>query len=288
MAARVGGRTAIVGKSAALRLVTGSPGGPTPPSLTTSGILPFNIDCVVGPTITAQPISQTVPQGTPVALSVTATFCPTVSYQWRKDGSDLIGQNNATLSFPAVQPADAGGYSVVLSNLAGVVTSEVATLSVAGTPVITRQPASQTVFAGTNVSFSVEATGTGPLSYQWYFNATNLLAGQTGSTLALENVQPAQAGAYSVTVANGSGTATSDPAILQVVESALGIQMYTGLKITGIVGRTYVLSQTADLIATNSWMPIATNTFTTPDWLYLDTNSPASQPRKFYRVDMVR
>ena len=77
------------------------------------------------------------------------------------------------------------------------------TTSIAIAPVVTNQPASQTVTAGANVSFNVGASGTPPLSYQWQ-HGTSPIAGATGTTLALANVQSGQAGNYSVIVSNVS------------------------------------------------------------------------------------
>ena len=82
-------------------------------------------------------------------------------------------------------------------------------------PAITLQPQSQVVPAGSYVSFTVAATGTAPLSYQWRFNETNL-AGQTTSALALVNVQSNAAGNYSVLVTNLYGSALSSNAMLTV------------------------------------------------------------------------
>jgi len=85
-------------------------------------------------------------------------------------------------------------------------------------PLIVSQPASQTVFAGANVSFSVGAIGSAPLSYQWSRNGV-ALDGATGSMLTLNSVQVAQAGNYSVLVSNSAGTTNSSDAVLTVVES---------------------------------------------------------------------
>jgi len=68
-------------------------------------------------------------------------------------------------------------------------------------PSIQTQPQSLTLNAGTTAIFSVTASGTAPLNYQWRFNSSNVLA-VTGSSLILSNVQPAQAGNYSVLVSN--------------------------------------------------------------------------------------
>jgi hypothetical protein len=78
------------------------------------------------------------------------------------------------------------------------------------------QPQSQTVHQGANVTFNVAAQGVAPLSYQWYFDATNALTGATSASLTLTNVQANQAGAYTVTLTNSLGSDTSLPALLTV------------------------------------------------------------------------
>jgi uncharacterized protein (TIGR02145 family) len=83
-------------------------------------------------------------------------------------------------------------------------------------PSITTQPKSQTVTAGKNDTFSVTATGTAPLSYQWYKNGT-AISGATSSSYSISNVQAADAGTYTVTVSNGTlPNATSNGAVLTV------------------------------------------------------------------------
>ena len=82
-------------------------------------------------------------------------------------------------------------------------------------PSIITQPQSQVVNAGSIVNFSVAAAGALPLNYQWRFNGTNL-GGATGTTLVLSNVQPSQAGNYSVRVTNLFGSVISSNALLTV------------------------------------------------------------------------
>jgi uncharacterized repeat protein (TIGR03803 family) len=83
-------------------------------------------------------------------------------------------------------------------------------------PVIVAQPQSQTVVAGTNVTFSVAATGTAPLYYQWLKGGNNL-ANQTNSTLSLMNVQQSDAAFYSVIVSNATGSTNSYSVLLTVI-----------------------------------------------------------------------
>ena len=82
-------------------------------------------------------------------------------------------------------------------------------------PVITTQPTNQTVVVGQTATFSVSASGTSPLSYQWVFNTTNI-AGATNNTLTLTNVQFSQAGTYAVVVSNLANAALSSNATLTV------------------------------------------------------------------------
>jgi hypothetical protein len=99
-------------------------------------------------------------------------------------------------------------------------------------PRIVTQPASNAGAPGGSVSFSVEVVGTGPLSFRWRFNGTNLtdgprVSGATTATLVLSDLQPADAGVYSVAVENRVGAAVSEGARLVVgrllrVEDASG------------------------------------------------------------------
>jgi hypothetical protein len=82
------------------------------------------------PGITTQPASQTATVGDAVTFSVVATGDPAPTYQWRKDGADLANATDATLTLSSVTTADAGAYDVVVTNSAGAVTSDTATLTV--------------------------------------------------------------------------------------------------------------------------------------------------------------
>jgi hypothetical protein len=82
------------------------------------------------PGITVQPQSDLVSLGQTASLNVTASGTEPVHYQWRRNGEDLPGSTNHSLSFVAVQPTDDAAYHVVVSNPYGAVTSRVATLSV--------------------------------------------------------------------------------------------------------------------------------------------------------------
>lgn len=165
-------------------------------------------------TFLTRPQSLTATQNTPVALSVTVGSDDPVTYQWCKDDAPLAGATAATLSFASVQPADAGAYTVHVTNAAGISISDVATLTVlAATPVITAAPASQTANLGDTVTFTVEVSGAAPFGYTWTHDGTPI-PGATEATLTLDHVQSSDAGAYAVTVSNAAGSVTSAEATL--------------------------------------------------------------------------
>ena len=83
-------------------------------------------------------------------------------------------------------------------------------------PSITTQPQSQTILAGNDATFSVSAVGAYPLTYQWFFNVTNIISGATNSSLTVFNVQTSNAGKYSVAVSNSVNFVISSNALLTV------------------------------------------------------------------------
>jgi len=167
------------------------------------------------PLITTQPANQVVTVGGTASFSVTASGTLPLSYQWNFDGTNLVGATNIVLTLVNVQLSQAGNYTVLVTNSYGSILSSNATLTVLAPPIILVQPTNQTVVGGGAASFSVTASGTLPLSYQWSFNTTNLV-GETNATLRLTNVQFSQAGNYLVQIANTCGSILSSNATLTV------------------------------------------------------------------------
>ena len=124
-------------------------------------------------------------------------------------------------------------------------------------PVITTQPRSQIVSLGANPSLTVSATGTEPLSYRWTHNGTNLsdvgeFSGTATPTLAIDNVQAADAGDYTVVVSNAKGSVTSAKAVL-TIGASIAVQVSQGGKVAPNyngsilpVGKTYRMTATAN------------------------------------------
>lgn len=172
------------------------------------------------PAISTQPSNQTVTAGQTATFSVTAMGTSPLNYQWQKGTSAITGATSASYTTPATTPSDNGSqFSVVVSNSAGSVTSKAATLTVNSAPVaptITTQPANQTVTAGQTATFSVTATGSAPLSYQWQ-NGTTAISGATSSSYTTPPTTTSESGTqYSVVVSNSAGKKTSNAATLTV------------------------------------------------------------------------
>lgn len=177
-----------------------------------------NVPVVVPPTIVSQPTNQTTIEGGSATFQVVATGSAPLSYQWRFAGADLPGAIRPTLLLSGVQVAQAGVYSVRVSNNAGSVLSDEATLTVAPDrrpPVILQQPVSHNVAPGGNTTFSVAASGAAPLIYQWQFNEMDL-SGANDSILTILSAQEGNAGSYTLVVSNAFGYAVSDEAVLTV------------------------------------------------------------------------
>jgi pectate lyase len=191
---------------------------------TASGII-FNevqVEYVAAATpagIGMNPQDQSVFTGQSATFTVVPDGTPPFTYQWLYNNDTVLtNQTNATLTINNAQLSDTGGYSVIVSNAYGSVTSDNAQLTVTTPtpPIIVTQPQSQTVIPGQTYSFTVVAGGSQPLTYQWYYNTNTLITNATSDGLTLTNIQPAAAGTYSVVVSNFVGVTNSDYAVLSV------------------------------------------------------------------------
>jgi alpha-tubulin suppressor-like RCC1 family protein len=176
---------------------------------------------LVAPTIVTPPASATVNAGNTASFAVAVTGSGPLAYQWRKNGSAIVGATSAVHTIPAAVSADAAAYSVVVTNSAGSATSPAASLTVNPgpapvAPTITTQPTGLVVIPGATATFAVAATGSGPLAFQWRRNGSDL-PGATQPILTLTNVSGAEAGNYSVVVSNAADSVTSAVAPLILI-----------------------------------------------------------------------
>ncbi|MGA2247936.1 MAG: immunoglobulin domain-containing protein, partial [Verrucomicrobiota bacterium] len=169
------------------------------------------------PVITSQPTNQNVPVGSVVSISVVAVGTPPLDYQWTFNTTNLPGATNSTLTLVNVQLNQGGVYALLVTNAYGSVASSNAVLNVYPVPpFITTQPSSLSVAIGGTATFTVVAGGTPPLSYQWSVDNTNISTA-TNASLALANIQSAQAGNYQVTIGSPYGVTNSVAAVLTVI-----------------------------------------------------------------------
>jgi hypothetical protein len=176
----------------------------------------------VAPAITTQPASQAIVSGKSATFTVAVTGTAPMTYQWKLNGAAISGATSSTYTTPAETTAsNSAQFSVTVSNAAGNATSNSAVLTVTSAtvaPAIATQPASQTILSGKTATFSVAATGTAPLTYQWNLNGSPISGANSASYTTPAETAGAQ---FSVTVSNSAGNATSNAATLTVTASTL-------------------------------------------------------------------
>jgi uncharacterized repeat protein (TIGR03803 family) len=258
-------------------------------SITSSDAVLSVVD--VPPSILTQPQDLTVTNGQPATFGIMAVGDAPLTYQWvfngtnllTDDGSNIFGSASTTLFISNTSVTNQGIYTVVVTNAYGIVISLGAKLVVLVPPSITQQPINQAVAVGDSTTFTVTLDGTAPLSYQWFFNGTNL-PGAIATPLTLSNVTMNDAGTYAVTVANSAGSTTSSNATLVVyptAAAALGSVRFSNgefqFSVTGVPGYSYTVQVSTNLY---DWSSIFTNT---APLTFVDTNEELA-PALFYRV----
>ncbi|MCU0949560.1 MAG: immunoglobulin domain-containing protein [Burkholderiaceae bacterium] len=201
-----------------------APAAPPPPTVT-------------APAITSQPAAVSVVEGQTATFSVAASGSAPLTYQWRRNGSDIAGATTSAYSLTTTLADNGAAFSVLVRNGAGSATSNPASLVVtrqAIVPAIAVQPVAASFSAGGTVSFSATASGSPPLAYRWLIAggadlvdgagrdtlAGASISGADTATLTLANVPAGASGVqFAVRVSNAAGTATSSPAPLTLAGS---------------------------------------------------------------------
>ena len=172
------------------------------------------------PTITTQPSNQSVAAGQTATFSVVAIGSTPLSFQWQKGTTPITGATSASYTTGATTSSDNGSqFKVVVSNSAGTLTSNTATLTVSVAPTppsITQQPSNQTVTVGQSATFSAVATGTAPLTYQWQKGTTPITGATSASYTTAATTSSDNGSQFKVVVSNSAGSKTSNAATLTV------------------------------------------------------------------------
>jgi len=153
------------------------------------------------PAITSQPQSKSVIAGTSATISVTANGASPLSYQWQFNGIPIAGRTNASLTLTNIQFPDTGGYSAVITNAYGSITSAVAILSL-GSPVVYVNPAK--LWQGYMNVFDLPSNG-GAFQFSSGWVLMDLCARFSGATLILSPNTIANTNAYWYSPSGGPG-----------------------------------------------------------------------------------
>ncbi|MEM7167131.1 MAG: immunoglobulin domain-containing protein, partial [Planctomycetota bacterium] len=194
------------------------------------------------PQIATDPLPDTLCIGDPLTVDVAATGTPPLFYQWSLDGVPIPGATSATYSVAGAALVDAGLYDVVVTNACGTATSAAVEVVVQSPLAVTLQPSAQSACPGSSPSFTVAATGSGPIFYQWRFNGTPI-GGATAATLNLTNIAAGDVGNYDVVLTNPCGTATSVAVALSLLDP-VAIQVQPVPQI-GCLGSSVTMNVTA-------------------------------------------
>jgi len=200
-------------------VVTNSVGTATSQSATVEVLEP--------PTIVSQPSSQTVIAGRTLVWDVSVTGTVPYTFAWFKNGQLLPTESLPTLRFTTLRLEDAGSYTFRVSNAVGSATTTPIVLTVVSPPMIVKQPVTQAVPLGRSATFSIEVTGTAPITYQWQLNSAPI-AGATSAQLVIPNVGPQHIGSYTVVVTNVIDSVRSTAAYLDIVPTPQVTQHPTG------------------------------------------------------------
>jgi Immunoglobulin I-set domain len=204
------------------------------------------------PVIMTQPASQHICTGAGLLLSVTANYAST--YQWNLNGAPITGATSASYTVTTSAAADAGNYTVTVTNGVGSVTSAVAIIAVGSS--ITSNPVNLSLSPTQTGLFSVSAQGVGALSYQWYQIPSG---GSTGAPLtsgtSSNYITPPvdltyDGSQYYATVTDSCGTLTSSDAALSVTAANVPPTI-----VTQPVGQTVPVAGTTSFTVVASGTP---------------------------------
>jgi len=190
---------------------------------TTAATLTVN----AGPVITLNPVSVNVNAGSTATFTATAsgTPAPTVQWQVSTDGgatfSNITGATSTTLSFVAAAGQNGNEYRAVFTNSVGSATTTAATLTVNVGPVVTLNPVSVTVNAGSTATFTATASGTPAPTVQWEVSTNggatfSNITGATSTTLSFVAAAGQNGNEYRAVFTNSVGSATTTAATLTV------------------------------------------------------------------------
>ncbi len=220
-------------------------------------------------TLVTGPQSDNTYVGQSDTLTVSVTGDAPFYYQWQFDGTNIQGATTSSLVLSNLQATNSGTYSVIVSNAVTAPQTSSAVVSVTSGPaVLIAGPQSLVETVGDHTAFTVTATGTLPINYQWYSNGVTI-ASATTTALSLSNIVVANSATYSVVFWNTFNTLPypSNSATLRVT-TALQSLASTNLVVARVGDGVQALSTVTgntlylDQLTTNN---IYSNTIMIPD-----------------------
>jgi hypothetical protein len=184
------------------------------------------ISYISSPVITVQPVAHSVNETATTTFTIVASGAPTLTYQWRKNGSNLSnaghysGVTTATLTISNSSAADAANYDCVVSN--GILpdaTSNSVALTVVIIPVISGTTGAGNYNEGNVLTLTVSTSaGTAPLSYQWKLNGSDVTVGTGGDTSSYQfTLSTSTDGNYTCVISNAAGSDTSSNVAIGII-----------------------------------------------------------------------
>lgn len=170
--------------------------------------------------LTSQPSSATIYEGQSHTFRLGINHTNPVTITWYKNGSPISGANSTSYTVSSATTGSAGSYSCSVTDGTQTVYCSSFNLTVNQIVRITTQPSNQMVNEGVDVTLNVVASGTGPLSYQWYFNG-QAISGATNAQLALQNVTTNNDGNYYVVISNAGSSVTSNTVTVDVATAVV-------------------------------------------------------------------
>ena len=251
----------------------------------------------VVPGIVTQPIGIATNLTALYSLTVDVSGSGPLQYQWRRDGTPIVGAKGAIHTIDSLEAPDFGDYDVIVSNLVGSVTSSVATVSFDGSLAITLHPVDAVLLPGTDHTLRMQAAGPPPLRVQW-LKEGQMIPSATNMNLVLTNVNRSHSGRYRAVVTNATDTATSSNAVVRVLMPTR-LQRYSreanglfrlrfldsdGSNLPANIATSFVVEASSDF---QSWTNLTTNggglIFTNGELFFEDTNA-INYSRRYYRV----
>lgn len=214
---------------------TANPGGLDISNVTSAGAtISFTVTITGGggctqPSIATQPQSQTITSGSSATLSVAATGTGPFTYQWYQGTSGMtsspVGSSSTMYTTPALSSST--DYWVRVTNTCGTADSNTATITVSAAcsaPSITTHPRSQTVTSGQSVTLTLAASGSSPLTYDWYRGSSGDTSTHVGSSSNAFTTPPLTTPvSYWVRVTNACGSADSATAAITITSGCVGV-----------------------------------------------------------------